>query len=261
MKVIATAHNGFHSKFGVPRQTESDSVLLTRIVFTPEYRVGEALRGIEAFSHLWLIWGFETPFAGGEKHYTEAEWSPTVRPPRLGGNTRVGVFATRSPNRPNRIALSSVRLLKVEDTPEGKTLLVQGADMMDGTPIYDIKPYLPYTDCHPDATGGFTDAAPKRRLRVVWENEESQGRALKSKVESSEFERSEAFSTNIERSEAFSTINGQSHKEIEEIIAADPRPAYHNDAERIYAFDYADFNIRFKVEGNTATILHISCRE
>ena len=142
LKVIAYAHNGHSDKFGIPRQSREESPILTRIVFEPEYQVQEALRGIEGFSHLWLIWGFNTD-----------SWSPTVRPPRLGGNTRMGVFATRSPFRPNPIGLSSVRLVRIE---KGE-LIVSGADVMDGTPIYDIKPYLSFSDSHPEAVNGFAE--------------------------------------------------------------------------------------------------------
>ena len=149
---IAYARNGFSQKFGIPRQSREESCLLTQIVFAPEYRVREALRGIEGYSHLWLIWGFSDNKPG-------ESWSPTVRPPRLGGNKREGVFATRSPYRPNPLGLSSVRLLRVEETPaEGLILLVAGADLMDGTPIYDIKPYLSYTDAHPDDRNAFAEA-------------------------------------------------------------------------------------------------------
>lgn len=151
LKVIAYARNGHTDKFGIPRQSRDESPIRTRIVFEPEYRMQEALRGIEDFSHLWIIWGFNT-----------TDWSPTVRPPRLGGNKRMGVFATRSPFRPNPIGLTSVRLLQVA---EGE-LIVSGADLMDGTPIYDIKPYLSYSDCHEDTQDGFADAHRDDRLDV-----------------------------------------------------------------------------------------------
>ena len=151
LKVIAYARNGHSDKFGIPRQSRDESPIITRIVFEPEYSIPEALRGIEGFSHLWLIWGFNT-----------TEWSPTVRPPRLGGNKRMGVFATRSPFRPNPIGLSSVRLLGVENGE----LIVSGADMLDGTPIYDIKPYLSFSDCHEDAKNGFAEETKNRTLEV-----------------------------------------------------------------------------------------------
>ena len=158
MRIIARIHNAYDEKFGVPRQSGLANEVLSEIVFEKEYRVDEALRGIEDFSHLWLIWAFDRT--------EREEWSPTVRPPRLGGNRRVGVFATRSPFRPNAIGLSCVRLVGKEKTGEGTVLKVAGADLMNGTPIYDIKPYLPYADCKPEATGGFTDRAEKRTVQV-----------------------------------------------------------------------------------------------
>lgn len=151
LKVIAYARNGHTDKFGIPRQSREESPIVTRIVFEPEYRIPEALRGIEGYSHLWLIWGFNT-----------TDWSPTVRPPRLGGNTRMGVFATRSPFRPNPIGLSSVRLVGIEDGD----LIVSGADVLDGTPIYDIKPYLSFSDSHEEATNGFAEAHKEDHLEV-----------------------------------------------------------------------------------------------
>lgn len=152
LQVIATAHNGFSDKFGIPRQSRKESHIETRIVFGPEFRDSNMIRGIEDYSHLWLIWGF-----------TEAkDWSATVRPPRLGGNTRMGVFATRSPYRPNHLGLSSVRLLRIEDG----NLIVSGADLLDGTPIYDIKPYLSFSDAHPDASNGFAEATKDYALSV-----------------------------------------------------------------------------------------------
>lgn len=152
IQVIAVAHNGFSDKFGIPRQSREESHIETRIVFEPEFRDSNMIRGIEDYSHLWLIWGF-----------TEAkDWSATVRPPRLGGNTRMGVFATRSPYRPNHLGLSSVRLLRIEDGD----LIVSGADLLDGTPIYDIKPYLSFSDAHPDASNGFAEATKDYALSV-----------------------------------------------------------------------------------------------
>ena len=160
LKVIAYARNGHTDKFGIPRQSRDESPIRTRIVFEPEYRMQEALRGIEDFSHLWLLWGFSE--VESQKSKVKSDWSPTVRPPRLGGNKRMGVFATRSPFRPNPIGLTSVRLLQVADGE----LVVSGADLMDGTPIYDIKPYLSYSDCHDDAQDGFADAHRDDRLDV-----------------------------------------------------------------------------------------------
>lgn len=157
MKIIARIHNDFKDKFGIPRQSGLTE-LTSRIVFEPEYRNPDALRGIEGYSHLWLIWQFSEA--------VRENWSPTVRPPRLGGNRRVGVFATRSPYRPNPIGLSSVRLLAVERTSDGLTLLVSGADLLDGTPIYDVKPYVAYSDSHPDAVSGFADEVKNYALKV-----------------------------------------------------------------------------------------------
>ena len=227
IQVIAYARNGYSSKFGIPRQSGCAKSVLTRIVFTPEYRVAEALRGIEAWSHLWLIWGFS---ANHNSSLTpSSSWSPTVRPPRLGGNKRVGVFATRSPFRPNELGLSSVRLERVEQTQnEGLVLWVSGADLMDGTPIYDIKPYLPYTDIHTDATGGFTVEHSEYRLEVFVPEDIAE------------------------------TLDSDTLQAIKEILAEDPRPQYHNDSERIYRFEYAGYGIAFSVDGNTAFVRSIS---
>ena len=217
METIAHVENDYTSKFGVPRQSGLVEELISTVVFEPAYRVAEALRGLEGFSHIWLIWGF---------HATEgAEWSPTVRPPRLGGNQRVGVFATRSPYRPNRIGLSCVRLLEIRaEAGRGTVLKVSGADLMNGTPIYDIKPYLPYTDAHPEATGGFTDRTEKRTLRVRMP-ERCRKQLPEEKI-----------------------------KALEKILTQDPRPAYQQDPERIYAFEYAGKTIRFRVADE---VLHV----
>ena len=159
MKIIAKIHNDFKEKFGIPRQSGLSGELTSRIVFEPEYRNPDALRGIDGYSHLWLIWQFSEAIRD--------DWSPTVRPPRLGGNKRVGVFATRSPYRPNPIGLSSVRLEKIEVTEsEGTVLIVSGADLLDGTPIYDVKPYIAYSDCHTDAVSGFADPVKEYALKV-----------------------------------------------------------------------------------------------
>ena len=220
LKIIARIENAYTSKFGVPRQSGLVEEVISRIVFEPEYRAAEALRGIEGFSHLWLIWGFHEA--------NREEWRPTVRPPRLGGNTRIGVFATRSPYRPNALGLSSVRLTGVEKTKEqGHTLLVAGADLMNGTPIYDIKPYLPSADCHPDATGGFTDEREKRRVRVILPEEEA------------------------------GCLLPRDREALRSVLEEDPRPAYQEDPERIYAFEFAGKRIRFRVEGQTLTVLSI----
>jgi len=223
---IAFARNGFSQKFGIPRQSRENSLLLTRIVFAPEYRVREALRGIEDYSHLWLIWGFS------ENKPTE-QWSPTVRPPRLGGNTRMGVFATRSPYRPNPLGLTSVRLLRVEETgEEGLTLLVSGADLLDGTPVYDIKPYLSFSDSHPDAGNGFADAPKDYRLPVEWLPE-----ALTSL-------------------HGFSKEKGRATLQpvFEEILSQDPRPAYQDDNERVYGLEYDGFEVHFRVVQNKVLV-------
>jgi len=212
LQTIAYARNGFVEKFGIPRQSREDSLLLTRIVFVPEYRVREALRGIDGFSHLWLIWGFSD-------NHEQQQWSPTVRPPRLGGNTRMGVFATRSPYRPNPIGLTSVRLLRVEETEDGLTLVVSGADLLDGTPIYDIKPYLSFSDAHPDAVNGFAEAPKDYRLAV-------EGEPV---------------------SEA-----------LKEILSQDPRPAYQDDPERVYGLVYGDTEVHFRVVQNVVLVEKLS---
>ena len=220
MSVIARIRSDFPTKFGVPRQSGLVDSLRATVVFEPEYRNPDALRGIEGFSHLWLIWQFHRAVREG--------WSPTVRPPRLGGNERMGVFATRSPFRPNAIGLSSVRLEGVElRTPQGPVLHVAGADLMDGTPILDIKPYLPYGDCRPEATGGFTDD----RARVLLEVEiPPQWLALVPE----------------DRREALAGV-----------LANDPRPAYQHDPARVYGMAFAGLDVRFTVDGNTLTVAEI----
>ena len=217
MKVIARIRNAFDGKFGVPRQSGLVEEVVSDIVFEPEYRVAEALRGIEEFSHLWLIWAFDRAEREG--------WSPTVRPPRLGGNQRVGVFATRSPYRPNAIGLSCVRLTGLEKGNEGIILKVAGADLMNGTPIYDIKPYVPYADCRPDATGGFTDSTVKRTVRVEIPDQVAR------------------------------KMTGEETETLKAVLREDPRPAYQDDPDRIYAFEFGGKHIEFKVEGNILTVL------
>ena len=232
LQIIAHAHNGFADKFGIPRQPQSLSHIETRIVFTPPFRVREALRGIEGFSHLWLIWGFS---ANAEKGNVSSagdtfsrSWSPTVRPPRLGGNKRMGVFATRSPFRPNPIGLSSVRLLRVEENDgEGMVLVVAGADLMDGTPIYDIKPYLSYSDAHPEACNGFAEETKNYRLQVIWSND------------------------------ALQQISDSQRTELEEILSQDPRPAYQHDPLREYKLDYDGMRVMFSVEEATLFVRSI----
>ena len=215
IRPIAHIENDYTSKFGVPRQSGLVEEVVSRIIFEPEYRVAEALRGLTEFSHLWLIWGF---------HQVNREgWRPTVRPPRLGGNARVGVLATRSPYRPNPLGLSSVRLVGVENGE----ILVAGADLMNGTPIYDVKPYLPWTDSHPEASGGFTETHEKRRVRVE-----------------------------IPAAERKKLTDTQAAA-LERILAEDPRPAYQEDPEREYAFEFADRTVRFRVEQGTLRVLSI----
>ena len=223
MKVIARIRNAYEEKFGIPRQSGLAEDVVSAVVFEPEFRVDEALRGIDDFSHLWLLWGFDR---------TEREtWSPTVRPPRLGGNRRVGVFATRSPFRPNAIGLSCVRLIGLEKTPEGTVLKVAGADLMNGTPIYDIKPYLPYADCRPEATGGFTDTSEKRRVQVVIPEETGKG------------------------------LSETEKKALEAVLREDPRPAYQNDPDRVYGFRFGGRNIRFRVADGVLTVLETGGKE
>ena len=218
LKIIARIRTDFPTKFGIPRQsglTDLESV----IVFEPEYRNPEALRGLEGFSHLWLIWEFSEA--------KKENWSPTVRPPRLGGNRRMGVFATRSPFRPNSIGLSSVKLLRIEETKEGKVLIVSGADMMDGTPIFDIKPYLPFADSHPEAAGGFAEEKFHENLEVIFPVE------------------------------LLELIPEGKREALTEILREDPRPHYIKDPERLFGFPFAGFEVRFTVEGNTLTVREV----
>ena len=220
MKIIAHIQNGFETKFGVPRQSGLAASVLSRIVFEPEYRSPDALRGLEDFSHLWLIWEFSEA--------RRDTWSPTVRPPRLGGNARMGVFATRSPFRPNPIGLSCVKLEEIRlQTDEGPVLFVSGADLMNGTPIYDIKPYLPYADCRPEAAGGFTDAVERKRLTVSCP------------------------------AELLSNIPEAHRSAVLEILSQDPRPSYQHDPERVYGMAYAGMDVRFRVEGEHLTVTEI----
>lgn len=220
MKVIAHIHSDFASKFGVPRQSGLVDALESTVVFEPEYRNPDALRGLEGFSHVWLVWVFDKA--------ARDSWSPTVRPPRLGGNARLGVFATRSPFRPNPIALSCVKLAGIEQTAEHGTVLhLRGADLMDGTPILDIKPYIPYADCQPDALGGFASAPAGETLEVQIPAE------LLSRVPQ-------------ERQEA-----------LRGVLAQDPRPHYQNDPQRIYGFGFAGLEVKFSVDGRTLTVTDI----
>ena len=220
MKTIARIHSDFAGKFGVPRQSGLVEALEARVVFEPEYRNPAALRGLEGFSHIWLVWVFDRA--------VRAEWSPTVRPPRLGGNARLGVFATRSPFRPNPIALSAVTLAGMEETREwGTVLRVRGADLMDGTPILDIKPYLPYADCRPEAVGGFASAPAGETLAVeclpeLWEK-----------------------------------VPPQRREALRAVLALDPRPRYQDDPGRVYGFGFAGLEVRFSVEGGVLRVREI----
>ncbi len=220
MKVIAHIYTDFKTKFGLPRQSGLVEEIEGKIVFEKEYRSPEAFRGLEEFSHIWLLWEFSES--------KRDEWSPTVRPPLLGGNKRVGVFATRSPFRPNPIGLSCVRLEKIEITKaEGPVLIVKGSDLMNGTPIYDIKPYLPYSDSRPEATGGFTENLSERKLTV-----------------------------NI-GAELLGRVPENKRQELLAVLSGDPRPSYQNDPERIYGFLFADLEVKFKVDGGILTVTDI----
>lgn len=220
MHIIANIHSDFPTKFGIPRQSGLVEELTAQIVFTPDYRAPEAVRGLEDFSHIWLIWQFSKA--------VREHWSPTVRPPRLGGNTRMGVFATRSPFRPNAIGLSCVRLLKVEpNTPEGPVLTVAGADLMDGTPILDIKPYIPYADCQMEATGGFTDTAGDFLLKVEFPPE------------------------------LLSMVPEDRREALIGVLRHDPRPSYQRKPERVYGMEFAGVNVRFRVEGEVLTVVEV----
>jgi len=220
IRPIARIKSDFSTKFGIPRQSGLVAALQATVVFEPEFRNPEALRGIEDFSHLWLIWQFSEAVRSG--------WSPTVRPPRLGGNTRLGVFATRSPFRPNNLGLSCVRLLGVEHTREfGTVLHVAGADLMNGTPIFDIKPYIPYADCQPDALGGFTETAG-------------------------------VFLLEVDFPPALLEILPENKREAAiGVLSHDPRPSYQRDPDRTYGLTFAGFNIRFQVRDTVLTVLSV----
>lgn len=220
MQVIARIKSDFSTKFGIPRQSGLVKELQATIIMEPEFRNPDMLRGLDGFSHLWLIWQFS---ANADK-----TWSPTVRPPRLGGNSRLGVFATRSTFRPNFIGLSSVKLEGLEQTKDfGTVIHVSGADLMDGTPIFDIKPYIPYGDCHPDATGGFTDTADSYLLEVDFPKE---------------------LLCKLPEDKQLAAIGVLSH---------DPRPSYQKDSERIYGISFAGFDIRFQVKEDRLTVIEV----
>jgi len=221
MEVIAHIRTDFTTKFGIPRQSGIIEALKAEIRFTPKYRDPSALRGLEGFTHLWLIWEFSEA--------VREEWSPTIRPPRLGGNKRMGVFATRSPFRPNPIGLSCVKIESIDfNTPDGPVIHVAGADLMDGTPIYDIKPYVPYADCHPEAAGGFSDAVREYALEVEFPED------------------------------LLARLPADKRTAIIEVLAQDPRPGYrHNDPERIFGVAFAGYDVRFKVEENVLRVVDV----
>ena len=254
LKVIAYARNGHTDKFGIPRQSRDESPILTRIVFEPGYRVAEALRGIEGYSHLWLIWGFSEVLS--DQVPSTKEWRPTVRPPRLGGNKRMGVFATRSPFRPNPIGLSSVRLIGIQhsDVSHQLELIVSGADVLDGTPIYDIKPYLSFSDSHPDALNGFAEETKDRMLEVDWS-----GVAFSCQGDLG-LTSAEKPANNVEISRlqrANHALLSGLKDDIEYILRQDPRPAYQNDPERVYKMDYAGYTVSFLVKEQTVFVKKI----
>lgn len=218
LNIIARIKTDFPTKFGIPRQSGLVQSVKGRIVFEKEYRNLEALRGLEGYSHLWIIWKFSEAEADN--------WSPTVRPPRLGGNKRMGVFATRSPFRPNPIGLSSVKIERIiEKSGEGPQIEVSGADMLDGTPIYDIKPYIAYTDSHPEALGGFSTDVFENKLKVE-------------------------FGEGIEDS-----LPKEILEPLKEILESDPRPSYQNNPERIYSFEFANYHIEFKVNDDELNVI------
>ncbi|MEA5136197.1 MAG: tRNA (N6-threonylcarbamoyladenosine(37)-N6)-methyltransferase TrmO [Candidatus Fimivivens sp.] len=217
LKVIARIQSDFPTKFGIPRQSGLIDALKSTIVFEPAYRNVDALRGLEGYSHIWLIWQFSEA--------VKENWCPTVRPPRLGGNKKMGVFASRSPFRPNAIGISSVKLDKIQlEGPQGPLLFVSGADLMHGTPIYDIKPYLPYVDCHPDATGGFALQSKEGALTVDFPQQLRQ------------------------------LMPQENLEPLLEVLAQDPRPSYQNTPDRVYGFEFAGFEVRFTVEDNLLTV-------
>ena len=220
-RVIAHIENDYKEKFGIPRQSGLVESLVSRIVFEPEYRNPDAFRGIDGYSHLWLLWHFSEADRG-------EEWSPTVRPPRLGGNTRVGVFATRSPFRPNSVGMSSVKLEKFEvDKILGPVLYVSGADLLDGTPIFDVKPYLAYVDCHPEAKDGFALNQKEGTLTVEFSEE------------------------------LLAEVPREKRQGLIELLSQDPRPQYQNDPERVYKMKFGHKEVWFRVEGTTLTVITV----
>ena len=220
MKAIGQIHSPYTEKFGIPRQSGLAESVVSYITFVPECHDTDCFRGIEEYSHLWLLWGFSENKVG--------HWSATVRPPRLGGNQRKGVFATRSPFRPNPIGLSCVKYEKIEKTEKELRLYISGADLMDGTPIYDIKPYIPYTDSRPDASYEFAREALKHRLKV-----------------------------HVSDPEILQMFNEDQRKGLLEALSLDPRPSYQNDPERIYGMKYMGYNVKFNVSGDMLYVLEI----
>ena len=220
IRPIARMRSDFPTKYGIPRQSGLVAELRSTIVFEPEFRNPDTLRGIDGFSHLWIIWQFSEA--------VRQDWSPTVRPPRLGGNTRMGVFATRSPFRPNNLGLSCVKLLGIEQTAEGPVIHVAGADLMDGTPIFDIKPYIPYSDSHPEALGGFTDTAEDFLLEVNFPDELLQ------------------------------QLPEEKREAAIGVLSHDPRPSYQRKPGRVYGLTFAGFDIRFIVEDKALTVVSIA---
>lgn len=221
MKPIAHIENDFPTKFGIPRQSGRVKSLKAKIIFEPEFRNPDACRGLEEYSHIWLIWEFSQA--------KRENWSPTVRPPRLGGNIRKGVFATRSPFRPNPIGLSCVKLVKVSVSQnQGPVLYIEGADLMDGTPIYDIKPYIPYADCHPEATGSFTENSKDHHLNVDFPPE------------------------------LLKKIPPESQEALLEVLADDPRPGYQHDPQRSYGMPFGENDIHFRVEGDILSVYEVT---
>lgn len=219
MKIIGYIETSFNTKFGLPRQSGIVEEITGRIVFEKEYAVKEAFRGLEEFSHIWLLWQFSES--------VREDWSPTVRPPLLGGNKRMGVFATRSPYRPNSIGLSAVKLLRIEYEKEGPVLYVAGADLKNGTPIYDIKPYLAYADSHHDAVCGFTENLAERKVSVEFPEE------------------------------LLGKIPKENRKELLGALSCDPRPSYIDDENRVFGFSFSDYEIKFKVKENILTVISV----
>ena len=220
MEIIADIYNDYKEKFGIPRQSGMNTGVISRIVFRKEYRIKEAISGLEEFSHLWLLWDFNL--------FEKTGWSPTVRPPVLGGNKRVGVFATRSPNRPNSIGLSCVKIEKISlDEKDSPVIYVTGADMADATPLYDIKPYIPYADCVFDAKGGFSDEHKDERMTVICDEE---------------------ISENVDKS---------TMKNIIDILSLNPCPRYINDSQRVYGMTFGNYEIKFTLDEKTVRIISI----